>query len=205
MTRSNRGGPRAGAGRPPKAVRYATQIAAQEAKLVAMLPELIELLMTAARAGDVGAQKYLVDRVLGRVQTQRAPIADDIALPMDHPGAAAHVQIRRRRADAIELATPTTGPDADAVLNMEHTLVDAELGSLADDERDTEQRSYMVRKRGPGPRPDALAAFAMPKPSDRSSTEAVLGEAGAVAEPLNLEDLAARGVRPFDDAAAARG
>jgi hypothetical protein len=41
MTRGNRGGRMAGAGRPPKAVRYATQIAAQEAKLVAILPELI--------------------------------------------------------------------------------------------------------------------------------------------------------------------
>jgi hypothetical protein len=85
-------------------------------------------------------------------------------LPMDHPGAAEHVQIRRRRADAIELATPITGPDADAVLNIEHTLVDAELGSLADDERDAEQRSYMARKRRPGPRRDALARVAMPKP-----------------------------------------
>lgn len=195
MTRGSRGGRRAGAGRPPKAVRYATQIAAQEAKLVAMLPELIELLMTAARAGDVGAQRYLVDRVLGRVQTQRAPIADDIALPMDHPGAAEHAQVRRRRADALELATPATGPEADAVLNMEHTLVEAELGSLADDERDAEQRTYIARKRGEAPRPNPLAAVMISKPSNQPSTKTALDGSRPVTEPSNLGPLATRDVR----------
>jgi hypothetical protein len=60
------------AGRPPKALRYAHEVAAQEAKLVAALPQMLDLILAAARAGDTSAARYVVDRVLGRVQTQAA-------------------------------------------------------------------------------------------------------------------------------------
>ena len=60
MPRKNHGGARLGAGRPPKAPRYAQEVAAQEAKLVAVLLEMLDLILGAARAGDTSAAKYVV-------------------------------------------------------------------------------------------------------------------------------------------------
>ncbi len=77
-----RGGVREGAGRKPKALRHASEIATAEAHIVSAMPELISQLIEAAKGGDVSAAKYLLDRVLGRVAAQAAPLADDRTLPM---------------------------------------------------------------------------------------------------------------------------
>jgi hypothetical protein len=45
------------------------------------LPDVIDSLVGAAKAGDVAAAKYLLDRVFGRVQLQSAAIADDVSIP----------------------------------------------------------------------------------------------------------------------------
>jgi hypothetical protein len=79
---SNHGGARPGAGRKPKALRYASELAAAEEKIMSALPAAIEALEAAAKAGDVAAAKYLLDRAFGRVKEQTAPPADDRALPM---------------------------------------------------------------------------------------------------------------------------
>jgi len=76
------GGPRPGAGRKPKALRYASELAQAEEKIMSALPAAIEALETAAKCGDVAAAKYLIDRAFGRVKEQCAPPADDRALPM---------------------------------------------------------------------------------------------------------------------------
>jgi hypothetical protein len=75
------GGARDGAGRKPKALYYARELADAEGKIIAALPDLIEQLITNARHGDTAAAKYLLDRVFGRVKEQAAPPADDISLP----------------------------------------------------------------------------------------------------------------------------
>ena len=74
------GGSRPGAGRPPKALRYAAEIADAESKIIAALPDVIDGLIAAAKAGDAAAGRYLLDRVWGRVQTARAPWSEDQAL-----------------------------------------------------------------------------------------------------------------------------
>jgi hypothetical protein len=109
---------------------------------------MLDLILGAARAGDTSAAKYVVDRVLGRVQTQAAPLAEDYALPSDHPGAAAHAEVCRRRKLALELETPAVGPRADAIRTTEHMLVDAELADLPEDERLNAQETHLARKRG---------------------------------------------------------
>jgi hypothetical protein len=80
-TQNGHGGARAGAGRKPKALRYASELADAENKLMSALPDVIDGLVSAAKAGDVSAAKYLLDRVFGRVQLQSAAIADDTAIP----------------------------------------------------------------------------------------------------------------------------
>ncbi len=76
------GGARPGAGRKPKALRYAVEIESAESQILKALPSVLESLIISAKMGDVGAAKYLCDRVLGRVAPQVAPLADDRALPM---------------------------------------------------------------------------------------------------------------------------
>jgi hypothetical protein len=41
---------------------------------------MIDLILGAARARDTTAARYVIDRVLGRVQTQAAPLAEDYLL-----------------------------------------------------------------------------------------------------------------------------
>jgi hypothetical protein len=77
------GGAREGAGRKPKALRYASELAAAEEKIMSALPAAIESLVDSARCGDVAAAKYLLDRAFGRVQVQSAPVAEDTAIPFD--------------------------------------------------------------------------------------------------------------------------
>jgi hypothetical protein len=132
---------------------------------------MLELILGAARAGDTSAARYVVDRVLGRVQTQATPLAEDYALPSDHPGAFAHAEVCRRRRLAIELETPDVGPRADAIRTIEHVLVDAELASLPEDERLDAQEAHMARKRGGRPRLDALNSCIVTKPAEEPQGE----------------------------------
>jgi hypothetical protein len=81
LNATGHGGARDGAGRKPKALRYACELAEAENKIIAALPEVIDRLIAAAKAGDVAASRYLLDRVFGRVKEQAATPADDTALP----------------------------------------------------------------------------------------------------------------------------
>jgi hypothetical protein len=76
------GGARPGAGRKPKALVYASEIATAEGKIVSAMPSLIDSLISAAQAGDTSAARYLLDRVLGRVKEQAAPLSEDTSLPL---------------------------------------------------------------------------------------------------------------------------
>jgi hypothetical protein len=87
-TTSNHGGTRAGAGRKPKALRYARELAAAEGQIIAALPDVISGLIRAAKgdpendvAPDVSAAKYLLDRTFGRVAETAVPMADDRTMP----------------------------------------------------------------------------------------------------------------------------
>ncbi len=88
-TQNGHGGARDGAGRTPKALKYASELAAAEGKLMSALPDVIDSLVSAAKAGDVSAAKYLLDRAFGRVQLQSAAIADDTAIPFSEADAEA--------------------------------------------------------------------------------------------------------------------
>ena len=77
------GGAREGAGRKPKALRYADELATAEGKIVDALPDVIEGLIRAAKGGDVAAARYLMDRVWGRVAPAAAPVAEDHKMPPD--------------------------------------------------------------------------------------------------------------------------
>jgi hypothetical protein len=77
------GGARDGSGRKPKALTYASEIAMAEQRIVSAMPELIDSLIDSAKCGDTGAARYLLDRVLGRVQLQAAPLAENTAIPFD--------------------------------------------------------------------------------------------------------------------------
>ncbi len=86
--RREHGGAREGAGRKPKALRYAAELATAEEKIIAALPDVIDGLIRAAKCGDVAASRYLLDRVFGRVKEQEAPPADDMAFPYSEEDAA---------------------------------------------------------------------------------------------------------------------
>ncbi len=75
------GGAREGAGRKPKALRYASELAAAEEKIMSALPAAIDSLVDSAKCGDVAAAKYLLDRAFGRVKEQAAPVAEDTGIP----------------------------------------------------------------------------------------------------------------------------
>lgn len=78
-----RGGARENAGRKPKALRYAAELADAEGKIVAALPDVIDGLIRAANGGDVAAARYLLDRVWGRVPEAAAPVAEDVSEPLN--------------------------------------------------------------------------------------------------------------------------
>jgi hypothetical protein len=121
---SQRGGSRLGSGRKPKALRFAKQVALAEQKIVAAVPELLDLLLSAARGGDTSAAKYLVDRVLGRVQTQAKPLAEDFSLPSTHPAAGEIAAMRRRREIGKAMARPAN--TRDEIWAAEHSVTEAE-------------------------------------------------------------------------------
>lgn len=95
------GGAREGAGRKPKALRYADELAQAENKIIAALPDVIDGLIAAAKAGDVAASRYLLDRVFGRVKEQAATLSEDMSLPYSEADAErdAEKQERERAMD----------------------------------------------------------------------------------------------------------
>ncbi len=77
------GGARAGAGRKPKALAYADTAALVEEKIVDALPDVTDALIQSAKNGDLGAARYLCDRILGRVAAVETPPVLDTAPPPD--------------------------------------------------------------------------------------------------------------------------
>jgi len=88
MGTNTHGGARPGAGRPPKALRYADTAALVEEKIAAALPDITDTLIAAAKSGDIGSARYLCDRILGRVAALEAPPSDDQRLPYTEADAA---------------------------------------------------------------------------------------------------------------------
>ncbi len=80
---ANHGGARENAGRKPKALRFAAELATAEGQIIQAMPEVIGGLIEAAKGGDVAAARYLLDRVFGRVSESPAPMAEDNRLPPD--------------------------------------------------------------------------------------------------------------------------
>ena len=78
-----RGGAREGAGRKPKALKFASELATAEGQIIEAMPDVIGGLIRVAKGGDVAAARYLLDRVFGRVSEAPAPIAEDNRLPPD--------------------------------------------------------------------------------------------------------------------------
>ena len=78
----NHGRVRAGAGRKPKALLYADMAACAEQKIADALPSIVDALIESAKGGDLGAARYLCDRILGRVAAVSVAPAEDRALPM---------------------------------------------------------------------------------------------------------------------------
>jgi hypothetical protein len=81
-TCNGHGGARDGAGRRPKALRYASELTAAEGKLMSALPSAVAALVSAAESGDVSAAKYLLDRAFGRVTAQSVPVAENVEPPI---------------------------------------------------------------------------------------------------------------------------
>jgi hypothetical protein len=79
--KNGHGGARPAPGPRPKALLYAREVAEAEGKIVAAVPELIDVLIDAAKGGDMAAARYLLDRVFGRVAEQTPALAEDRRLP----------------------------------------------------------------------------------------------------------------------------
>ena len=79
--KNEHGGARQGAGRKPKAMIYAEPVQAVEQKMVDAMPDIVDKLIDMAKGGDLGAAKYLIDHVLGRVPRLESPPAEDRTLP----------------------------------------------------------------------------------------------------------------------------
>lgn len=105
LNKRHHGGLRAGAGRKPKALRYANELAEAENKIIAALPDVLDSLIRSAKAGDVAAARYLLERVFGRVKEQCAPVADDTSVPYSEADgevdAAQHAYISMNREKLI--------------------------------------------------------------------------------------------------------
>jgi len=77
------GGAREGAGRKPKALAFADTAALVEEKIAAALPDITDALIEQAKKGDLGAARYLCDRILGRVAAVETAPAEDRRLPFN--------------------------------------------------------------------------------------------------------------------------
>ncbi len=98
-TQNGHGGARDGAGRKPKALRYASELADAENVLMSALPSAVAALVAAAESGDVSAAKYLLDRAFGRVTAQSVPVAENVEPPFSE--ADAEAKEKRRELDRI--------------------------------------------------------------------------------------------------------
>jgi hypothetical protein len=61
----------------PKALRYAEDLASAEARVVAALPAILDMLIDRAKAGHVKVAVYLCDRIMGRTAGAKVAPADD--------------------------------------------------------------------------------------------------------------------------------
>lgn len=148
---SGHGGNRPGAGRKPRGIRYAREVAATEGRIVAALDQLVDTLLAAARNGDTSAARYLLDRILGRPAAQTRPASEDYTVAYDNAAAEEVAEIRRRRELAQKL-TLTKSPDY--TLAVEHQLAEAELCDVPEEEQYDAQERHMKRRnreRKPGP------------------------------------------------------
>ena len=100
-TKIAHGGARENAGRKPKALRYASELAQAEEKLMSALPAAIDSLIASASCGDVAAAKYLLDRAFGRISEQRAAIAEDTEIPFSEADLERQIKNKGIR-DALE-------------------------------------------------------------------------------------------------------
>jgi hypothetical protein len=67
--------------RRPKALRYQEALDAAEQRIVDALPEIIDGLITRAKAGDAKASTYLLDRILGKAAGKKTAPVDDREAP----------------------------------------------------------------------------------------------------------------------------
>jgi len=75
------GGARLGAGRKPKALKYQGEVTAIEERIVRMLPRLVDKLYEMAMDGDIRANRYLIERILGRIPLLEAAPSVDRSMP----------------------------------------------------------------------------------------------------------------------------
>lgn len=97
------GGKRAGAGRRPRALRFAGAVAASESEIASNLLALTRKLVHRALVdGDVKACTYLLDRMMGRPAMTAVVAAEDLRYP-PIPGKA----LIRALEDVVRLGGPT--------------------------------------------------------------------------------------------------
>lgn len=65
----------------PKTLRYREALDAAEQRIVDVLPEIIDGLIAGAKAGDLKASTYLIDRIMGRIAGAKAAPAEDRQAP----------------------------------------------------------------------------------------------------------------------------
>ena len=75
------GGARPGSGRKPKALQYQEEVAAIERRILGMLPRLVDKLYEMALDGDIRANRYLIERITGRIPLLEAAPSVDQAMP----------------------------------------------------------------------------------------------------------------------------
>jgi len=80
-SREGHGGARSGAGRKPKALRYAKLADQIEERIALALPRIIDAMIERAQNGDNAASRYLCDRILGKPAKLPAAPANDTDLP----------------------------------------------------------------------------------------------------------------------------
>ncbi len=106
MATNRHGGTREGAGRKPKALHYAQLAAEVEEQIAAALPDIIGGLIEAAKKGDLGAARYLCDRILGRVASVELPPAEDRRLPFTEEDAERELRTKERSDELGDLIFP---------------------------------------------------------------------------------------------------
>ncbi len=145
MASNGHGGARAGAGRKPKALRYAPAAEAAEQKIADALPDVVDALIAFAKGGDVASAKYLCDRILGRVAPLERPPALDTALPYEEADFEQGQQLRglERRRQEFERACRARSLEDD--IELRPALLDLER-----ERREMERREQEFRQQCAG-------------------------------------------------------